>query len=255
MKVAALMRERWVRQSLAMALLLVTWEVLGRAEIINPFYFPPPTLVGAALLELFVGGTIWPHLNATLAAALFGLGFGLLLGVVLGFAAALIRPLADLLEPIMILLNAIPRVILAPLFIIWLGIGLSSKIAISLTLVTVLIFFAVYGGIREVDVRLVERIKTLGGGRWTLLREVYVPSVVAWVMGNLKVAVGFAFTGAVVGEFVASTRGLGYLLSFAQSTYNAALTLALIILVMSFVLALFSLASRLERWLLRWREV
>jgi len=255
MTAAALMRERWVRQGLAMALLLVTWEVLGRAEIINPFYFPPPTLVGAALLELFVGGTIWPHLSATLAAALFGLGFGLLLGVVLGFAAALIRPLADLLEPIMILLNAIPRVILAPLFIIWLGIGLSSKIAISLTLVTVLIFFAVYGGIREVDVRLVERIKTLGGGRWTLLREVYVPSVVAWVMGNLKVAVGFAFTGAVVGEFVASTRGLGYLLSFAQSTYNAALTLALIILVMSFVLALFSLASRLERWLLRWREV
>ena len=255
MTAAPLMRERWVRQSLAMALLLVTCEVLGRAEIINPFYFPPPTIVGAALLELFVGGTIWPHLNATLAAALFGLGFGLFLGVVLGFAAALIRPLADLLEPIMILLNAIPRVILAPLFIIWLGIGLGSKIAISLTLVTVLIFFAVYGGIREVDVRLVERIKTLGGGRWTLLREVYVPSVVAWVMGNLTVAVGFAFTGAVVGEFVASTRGLGYLLSFAQSTYNAALTLALIILVMSFVLALFSLASRLERWLLRWREV
>jgi NitT/TauT family transport system permease protein len=255
MNAGALMRERWVRQSLAMALLLVTWEVLGRAEIIDPFYFPPPSLVGAAIVDLFVGGTIWPHLNATLAAALFGLGFGLVFGVVLGFAAALIRPLADLLEPIMILLNAIPRVILAPLFIIWLGIGLSSKIAISLTLVTVLIFFAVYSGIREVDVRLVERIKTLGGGRWTLLREVYVPSVVAWVMGNLKVAVGFAFTGAVVGEFVASTRGLGYLLSFAQSTYNAALTLALIFLVMGFVLVLFSLASRLERWLLRWRVV
>ena len=83
----------------------------------------------------------------------------------LGFAAALVRPLADLLEPIMILLNAIPRVILAPLFIIWFGIGLGSKIAISLVLVAVLIFFAVYSGIREVDVRLVERIRTLGGGR------------------------------------------------------------------------------------------
>jgi NitT/TauT family transport system permease protein len=255
MNISELVHERWARQSLAMALLLLTWEVLGRAEIINPFYFPPPTLVGAAIVELFATGTIWNHLNATLAAALFGLGFGLLLGVIFGFAAALIRPVADLLEPIMILLNAIPRVILAPLFIIWLGIGLSSKIAISLTLVTVLIFFAVYSGIREVDVRLVERIKTLGGGRWTLLTEVYVPSVVAWVMGNLKVAVGFAFTGAVVGEFVASTRGLGYLLSFAQSTYNAALTLAIIILVMGFVLVLFGLAGRLERWLLRWREV
>ena len=251
---SATFNERWVRQALALGTLLVVWEVLGRAGIIDPFYFPPPTTIGAALYELFVGGTIWEHLAATLTAALIGLGFGLVIGAALGFAAALVRPLADLLEPIMILLNAIPRVILAPLFIIWLGIGLGSKIAISLVLVAVLIFFAVYSGIREVDVRLVERIRTLGGGRMTLLREVYIPSVTAWIMGNLKVAVGFAFTGAVVGEFVASTRGLGYLLSFAQSTYNAALTLALILLVMAFVLLLFGMAGRLERWLLRWRH-
>jgi NitT/TauT family transport system permease protein len=248
------LNDRWVRQVMALAMLLVTWEVLGRAGFIDPFYFPPPTTIGAAIYELFVGGSIWPHLNATLTASLVGLGLGLIIGAALGFAAALVRPIADLLEPIMILLNAIPRVILAPLFIIWLGIGLSSKIAISLVLVAVLIFFAVYSGIREVDVRLVERIRTLGGNRMTLLREVYIPSVTAWIMGNLKVAVGFAFTGAVVGEFVASTRGLGYLLSFAQSTYNAALTLALILLVMAFVLILFGLAGRLERWLLRWRH-
>ena len=86
-----------------------------------------------------------------------------------------------------------------------------------------------------------------------MLREVYIPSVTAWVMGNLKVSVGFAFTGAVVGEFVASSRGLGYLLSFAQSTYNAAQTLALIFIIMGFVLLLFTLAGRLERWLLHWR--
>jgi NitT/TauT family transport system permease protein len=251
---SAAFSERWVRQAFALTSLLVVWEVLGRAGIVNPFYFPPPTTIAAALYELFVGGTIWPHLSATLTAALVGLGFGLVIGAVLGFAAALVRPIADLLEPIMILLNAIPRVILAPLFIIWLGIGIGSKVAISLVLVAVLIFFAVYSGIREVDVRLVERIRTLGGGRMTLLREVYIPSVTAWIMGNLKVAVGFAFTGAVVGEFVASTRGLGYLLSFAQSTYNAALTLALILLVMAFVLILFGLAGRLERWLLRWRH-
>src|SRR3546814_12433563 len=125
----------------------------------------------------------------------------------------------------MILLNAVPRVILAPLFVIWLGIGLPSKMALALILVAVLIFFSVYSGIKEVDQRLVERVRTLGGARWVLIREVYVPSVTAWVMGNLKVAVGFAFTGAVVGEFVASSRGLGYMLQFAQSTYNAALTI------------------------------
>ena len=104
--------------------------------------------------------------------------------------------LAELLEPVMILLNAIPRVILAPLFVIWLGIDLASKVAL---------------------------------------------------------AVGFAFTGAVVGEFVASSRGLGYLLQFAQNTYNAGLTMALILVIMAFVLVLFSLTERLERRLLRWR--
>ena len=103
------------------------------------------------------------------------------------------------------------------------------------------------------DRRLVERVTTLGGGKGTVLREVYVPSVTAWVMGSLKVAVGFAFTGAVVGEFVASSRGLGYLLSFAQSTYNAAQTLALIFIIMAFVLALFTAAGWLERRLLHWR--
>jgi len=126
-------------------------------------------------------------------------------------------------------------------------------VALALILVAVLVFFAVYSGIKEVDQRLVERVRTLGGGRRVLIREVYIPSVSAWVLGNLKVAVGFAFTGAVVGEFVASSRGLGYLLQFAQSTYNAALTIALIALIMAFVLLLFAAAEQLERRVLRWR--
>ncbi|HSV28539.1 MAG TPA: ABC transporter permease subunit, partial [Candidatus Omnitrophota bacterium] len=124
----------------------------------------------------------------------------------------------------------------------------------SLILVAVLIFFAVYTGVRDVDTRLVERVKTLGGGPGILVREVYVPSVTVWVLGNLKVAVGFAFTGAVVGEFVASTEGLGYLLQFAQSTYNAALTLTLTLLIMAFVLVLFALAGQAEKRLLSWRR-
>jgi NitT/TauT family transport system permease protein len=115
------------------------------------------------------------------------------------------------------------------------------------------VFFTVYTGIKQVDRRLVERVRTLGGGRWTVLREVYLPFVTAWIMGNLKVAVGFAFTGAVVGEFVGASRGLGYLLSFAQSTYNSALMLALVFLIMAFVLLIFGAAGQLEKRLLRWR--
>jgi NitT/TauT family transport system permease protein len=245
-------RYAWLRQLVAFALLLAIWEGAGRAGLLNPLYAPSPGQIGAALVELFSDGRIWPHLEATFTAALGGLALGIVVGIVLGVIAALVPVVAELLEPVMTLLNAIPRVILAPLFVIWLGIGLASKIALSFILVAVLIFFTVFSGIRQVDRRLVERIITLGGDRRALVRHVYLPSVTAWILSNLKVAVGFAFTGACVGEFVAATRGLGYLLSFAQSTYNAALMFALIFLILIVVLLIFAAAGRLEKYLLRW---
>lgn len=241
-----------VRQIVAFAVLLAVWELAGYAGLLNPLFMPTPTQIWGALYELFADGGIWPHMEATFTAALGGLALGILVGVLLGVIAALIPPVAELIEPVMLLLNAIPRVILAPLFVIWLGIGIASKVALAFVLVAVVMFFNVFTGIRQVDRRLVERITTLGGKRRDLLRHVYLPSVAAWVLGNLKVAVGFAFTGAVVGEFVAASRGLGYLLSFAQSTYNSALMLALVLLIMVVVLVIFALAGRLEKRLLRW---
>jgi NitT/TauT family transport system permease protein len=241
------------RQLIGLAVLLIVWQAAANAGWLNPLYMPSPLKIWAALVQLFGSGTIWPHLLATFTAALGGLALGVVVGVILGAAAAIVPVIAELLEPVMIMLNAVPRVVLAPLFVIWLGIGLASKVALSFILVTVLIFFTVYTGIRQVDRKLVERVITLGGGRGTLLREVYLPSVTAWVLGNLKVAVGFAFTGAVVGEFVAATKGLGYLLSFAQSTYNAALMLALVLVIMVFVLAIFIASEWLEKRLTRWR--
>jgi NitT/TauT family transport system permease protein len=242
----------WLRQLAAVAVLLAVWEAAGRADMLNPMYAPNPSSVGAALVDLFADGRIWPHLDATFTAALGGLALGIAVGIILGVVAALVPAIAELIEPVMSVLNAIPRVILAPLFVIWLGIGLASKVALSFILVAVLIFFTVFSGIRQVDRRLVERVITLGGSRWSLVRHVYLPSVAAWVLGNLKIAVGFAFTGACVGEFVAATRGLGYLLSFAQSTYNAALMFALIFLVLVVVLLIFAIAGYLEKYLLRW---
>ena len=248
-----LVEKLWVRRLLSLLTLAAVWELLARRGILDPFYAPPPSEILRVVYSLFAEGRILSHLEATFTAALAGLVIGVALGIFCGFAAALIPLVAELLEPVMMLLNAIPRVILAPLFVIWLGIELPSKIALSVVLVAVLIFFAVYSGIKDVNQLLVDRVRTLGGGRLFLLREVYIPSVTAWVLGSLKVAVGFAFTGAVVGEFVAATRGLGYLLQFAQSTYNASLTLGLIFLIMAFVLLLFVCAEAIEHRLLRWR--
>src|SRR3954453_8762078 len=245
-------RYAWIRQLAVFVVLLALWELAGRAGKLNPMYAPMPSRIGAVLIELFADGRIWPHLEATLTAALGGLALGIAVAIVLGVAAALVRIFAELLEPVMTLLNAVPRVILAPLFVIWLGVGLASKVALSFILVAVLIFFTVFTGIRQVDRRLVERVLTLGGDRWALVRHVYLPSVASWVLGSLKVAVGFAFTGACVGEFVAASRGLGYLLSFAQSTYNAALMFALILLILAVVLVIFGVAGRMEKYLLRW---
>ncbi len=241
-----------IRQFVAFSLLLLLWQAAGWAGMLNPLYLPTPTEIWRALVELFTGGRIWPHIEATFIASLAGLALGIVAGIALGVIAALVPLVAELVQPVMLLFNAVPRVILAPLFAIWLGIGLASKVAVSFSLVAVIIFFTVYTGIRQVDRKLVERIITIGGDRWALLRHVYLPSLAAWVLGDLKVVVGFAFTGAIVGEFVAASRGLGYLLSFAQSTFNAALMMALILMIMAVVLVIFALANRLEKRLLRW---
>ena len=166
-------RHAWMRQLAAFGVLLAVWEAAGRADMLNPLYVPNPSRIGAALVDLFSDGRIWPHLDATFTAALGGLALGIAVGILLGVVAALVRFIAELIEPVMTVLNAIPRVILAPLFVIWLGIGLASKVALSFILVAVLIFSTVFSGIRQVDRRLVERVITLGGNRWAL--EIKVP--------------------------------------------------------------------------------
>jgi NitT/TauT family transport system permease protein len=241
------------RRLVTLGIVLGLWEALVRFKLINPFYVPAPSTIGATLLGLFADGEIWTHIEATFGAALLGLLLGVIVGGALGTVAALLPRVGEILDPAMTVMNAVPRIILAPLFVIWFGIGIASKVAVTFVLIAVLFFFTVYSGIKEVDQRLVDRVRTLGGGRTVLLREVYLPAVTAWALSQLKVAVGFAFTGAVVGEFVASSRGLGYLLSFAQSTFNASLTLALLLVVIVFVFILFTLAAALEKRLLRWR--
>jgi NitT/TauT family transport system permease protein len=243
----------WTIQCAAIVAILSLWEWAARAGLLNPFYAPAPSAIWATLKTLVEGGEIWPHVVATFGAALIGLVVGVLIGTVLAALAVMARPVEILLAPLMGALNAVPRIVLAPLMVIWFGIGVASKAALAVLLVAVLMFFAVFSAVAGVDRRLIDRVRTLGGGRWLILREVYFPSDASLMLSSLKVAVGFAFTGAIVGEFVASSRGLGYLLSFAQSTYNTALSLALVGLIMVFVIALLSLAEALERRLTRWR--
>lgn len=244
---------RGITRLLVAAALLAAWEAAARVGLIDPFFFSSPSGIYAVLVQQFSRGAIWRHLFVTIQEALWGLGLGFVVGAALAWLATRSATLADLLEPVLLLLNAIPRIVLAPIFVLWLGLGMESKVAVSFFLVFVVIFFAVYTGIREVDRSLVDRLLILGGSWWDLLREVYIPSVLTWVFSSLRVAVGFAFTGAIVGEFVGSSAGLGYLMNFATGSQNASLLMATVTLIMVFIAALFALLERAERRLMAWK--
>lgn len=233
---------------------LAGWELGYRLKIVDPFFFSAPSLIGAVVFEQFASGLIWKHLIVTIQEAVLGLALGFLAGAALGWLAATTRTVAELVEPAMMLLNSVPRVVVAPLFIMWFGIGIASKVALAFFLVFVVIFFAVYSGLREVDRTLVERVVVLGGTRRDLLREVYIPSVMAWVFSSLRITVGFAFTGAVVGEFIASSKGLGYMLNFAQNSYNAALMMATVGIIMTVIALLFVGLARIEARAMAWKQ-
>lgn len=234
--------------------LLGLWEVGSRTGHVDPFSFSSPTLVWERLVDLFGEGTIWPHIEATGRESVIGLALGFVAGVVLGFVAGLNAFVGKLLEPIMLLLNSVPRIVLAPMFILWFGIGESSKVASAFFLVFVVIFFAVATALREVPPNLVAQVKVLGGGRRALIRHVYVPSVLTWVFSSLRITVGFAFTGAVVAEVISSTEGLGYLLNQAQSSFDASLMMATVVIIMVMIMLIFAVLGRLEAHLMRWKQ-
>jgi NitT/TauT family transport system permease protein len=248
----ASLRRNLLRVVVAVAVISF-WELAARVGIIDPFFVSSPSAIAAVLVQQFSRGTIWKHLIVTFQEATWGLALGFLAGAALAWVAARSQLVADLVEPVLLLLNAVPRIVLAPIFVMWLGLGVGSKIAVSFFLVFVVIFFAVYSGIKEVDYTLVERMFVLGGSWWDLMREVYIPSVAAWVFSSLRVAVGFAFTGAIVGEFVGSSAGLGYLMNFATGSQNASLLMATVTIIMVFIAGLFALLERVEHRLMAWK--
>lgn len=252
-RLASPIGRRGLSRILAGVAFIGVWELGARVGVIDPFFFSSPWRIADTLAKQFASGAMYKHLGATFQEALWGLILGFIAGAVLAWLATRSEAISDILEPVLLLLNSVPRIVLAPIFVMWLGIGIQSKIAVAFFLVFVVLFFAVYAGIREVDYSLVERIIVLGGSWRDLLVEVYVPSVLSWVFASLRVAVGFAFTGAIVGEFVGSSAGLGYLMNFAQGSQNASLMMATVVVIMVFIALLFAVLERVEHRLMAWK--
>jgi NitT/TauT family transport system permease protein len=250
-------------QALLLVALFFLWHIGTSPTLLPPLYFDDPNraafFFGEPLKVLgriwnwFVGGDIYRHLWVTLLETALAFVAGTVLGLIVGLWLALSPFASAILEPYIKALNAMPRVILAPIFAVWFGLGIASKVALGVTLVFFIVFFNVYQGVREVSPVVLANARMLGASRRHLLRFVYVPSAMSWVFASLHNSVGLAFVGAVVGEYLGSSEGVGYLILQAEGVFDINTVFAGILVLTGFALVLDGLVSLAERRLLVWQ--
>ncbi|GAU70235.1 putative ABC transporter permease protein [Streptomyces sp. NBRC 110611] len=233
------------------------WEWLARAAVIDPFNFSMPSKIWDQMTQWALHGTpqgsLWEQIWYTLYEALLGWIIGVIGGVVLGISLGRIRLLADVLGPYIKVLNALPRIVLAPVFLIWFGLGPASKVASAVVLVFFPVFFNAFQGAREVDRNLVAHSRILGAGGRQVTLQVVIPSATSWIFTSLHVSFGFALIGAIVGEYIGATKGLGLLVSASQGTFNAAGVYAAMVILAVVALLAEGLLAFLEKRLFRWK--
>ncbi len=237
---------------------IAVWEIgtsmpIGGSYLLPPFFFSTPTDVASRIIKWFVEGTVWRHLWITLYEAMMAFIIGSAAGVAIGFWFARQPIVAAVLDPYVKMINALPRVVLAPIFALWFGLGAASKIALGITLVFFIVFFNVYQGVREVSPTILANARMLGMNDGALMRHVYWPSALSWMFSSLHTSVGFAVVGAVVGEYLGSAAGLGYLIQQAEGVFDVAGVFAGMLVLAAFVLVIDGVVTLAERRLLVWR--
>jgi NitT/TauT family transport system permease protein len=244
--------------------IFTAWHVLTAPGLIPPFLFDndrqaafffgePLKVMGRIVAWFFVNADIYEHLAVTLIETVLAFGIGTALGLACGLWLALSPFAAALLDPYIKALNSMPRVILAPIFAVWFGLGIASKVALGVTLVFFIVFFNVYQGVKEVSPVVLANARMLGANQRALLRHVYLPSATSWVFSSLHTSVGLAFVGAVVGEYLGSSRGVGYLILQAEGAFDINTVMAGILVLTAFALALDAVVGRVERRLMKWQ--
>jgi sulfonate transport system permease protein len=246
-----------------LAALLALWHVLTSPTLLPPIYFSDPNQaafffgeplkVFARLWQWFASGEIYGHLGVTLVETLLAFLIGTVFGVIVGLWLALAPMASAVLDPYIKAINAMPRVVLAPIFFVWFGLGVASKVALGVTLVFFIVFFNVYQGVREVSPVVLANARMLGASSRQLLRHVYVPSAMSWVFASLHNSVGLAFVGAVVGEYLGSAKGVGYLILQAEGFFDMNTVVAGILLLTAFALILDWAVGIVERRLMVWQ--
>ena len=205
------------------ALLLISvggWEIVARLKWIDPYLISSPVAIVSRLWSLLRSGEMVGHIYVTGVETLLGLVIGAVLGILLGMGLALAPRAAVVFDPFMVAFNGLPRVALAPLFVVWFGIGLTSKVAVGASIVVFTCFFATYLGMRNTDAALLRGIKALGATSGQLLLKVQLPFAIPWIFAGLKTSVAMALVGAIIGEFIAAGRGVGWYIAFAGGQFD-----------------------------------
>jgi len=240
-----------------LALFLGGWELAARLNWIDPFFFSMPTAIVERLVDWTLNGTsegpLWLHLGVTMEEALIGFFTGSIAGIVIGVALGRNRLASDVFSIYIKVVNSIPRVVLAPIFIMMFGLGLGSKVALAFVMVFFVVFHNAFQGVREADRAMIANARILGASNWQLIRSVIVPSAMSWIFASLHISFGFAIIGAIVGEFVGSRYGIGLLINVAKGSFDAAGMYAAIVLVMVVALAAEYVMTYVENRLAKWR--
>ncbi|MFI0908887.1 ABC transporter permease [Streptomyces abikoensis] len=242
---------------LLLAALLGAWEIMARNDVIDAFNFSMPSKVWDQIVQWTLHGTpqgpLGEQIAYTLYEALLGWIVGVTAGVVLGIVLGRVRFLADVLGPYIKVLNALPRIVLAPVFLIWFGLGPASKVASAVVLVFFPVFFNAFQGAREVDRNLVANARILGASGRQVTLQVVIPAATSWIFTSLHVSFGFALIGAIVGEYIGADRGIGLLVSASQGTFNTAGVYAAMAILAVVALLAEGLLTFLEKRLFRWK--
>jgi NitT/TauT family transport system permease protein len=236
---------------------LGSWEMTGRLNWVDPFFYAMPSTIFGRLVDWITEGTsegpLWYHLWVTMEESLIGFFTGSIAGVVIGIALGRNRMASDVFSIYIKLINSVPRVVLAPIFIMLFGLGLASKVALAFVMVFFVVFSNAFQGVREADRAMIANARILGASNWQLTKSVIVPSAMSWIFASLHVSFGFAIIGAIVGEFVGARYGIGLLINVAKGSFDAAGMYAAIVIVMVVALAAEYLMTLAENRLARWR--
>ena len=238
--------------ALALWYVLASYPIFGHV-VLPPFFFSNPVDVAKQIVDWFATGVIWKHLWVTLEESMLAFVIGSIGGVLVGFWFARQPRTAAVFDPYVKMANALPRVVLAPIFTLWLGLGIWSKVALGVTLVFFIVFFNVYQGVKEVSPTVLANARMLGMNERQLMRHVYWPSALSWMFSSLHTSVGFAVVGAVVGEYLGSAAGLGYLIQQAEGVFDVAGVFAGMFVLAAFVIVIDTIVTMVEKRLLVWR--